>query len=281
MVRIMSCIVCALIVDRIIHRTHPATLPENCDCFSISVCISGCWSQSRSCHFALLQVVILSLSLSLSPVHTHIQAPFLDWSTPKTQCPVCHQSDHILSPFVVRMLVKMMDGSHRPHRGYTGENTFMRQWTKLGKIYPTHTTRGFVESHKTSAPQQHETVRQWQHRLWLVDFCCCVLDHCVLMVMMIPIDSATTMERQGLSETHESVVPSFWLVVCQRVVTFKTLCSRTRALTVTLDTSLYLHWPGEGYPASLISCSRLHRPIRPVIVSPLWRVIHILYRNKL
>ena len=67
----------------------------------------------------------------------------------------------------------------------------------------------------------------------------------------------------------------------QRVVSYKTLCSSRRAPIVTLDTLLYSHWLGEGGLVSVIFSSCRHRPIRPVIVSPLWGVDYIIYRNKL
>ena len=67
----------------------------------------------------------------------------------------------------------------------------------------------------------------------------------------------------------------------QRVATLSFLFSGRRADTATIDTSLSLRWQGEGDRLHEIFSSCLHRPIRSVIVGPLWGSICILYRNKM
>ena len=71
-------------------------------------------------------------------------------------------------------------------------------------------------------------------------------------------------------------LPSVWLAMTQRVVTFCISFSRRRAPIATADTSLSPHCLRVGGEIYEIFSCRLHRPIRPVIVNRLWRVVHML-----
>ena len=82
-----------------------------------------------------------------------------------------------------------------------------------------------------------------------------------------------------LPANTEFWLPSVWIVMTERVAAFRTYFSRRRADTVTVGTSLSPHCLRVCGAMNTVSSSRLHHSLQLVIVSPLWGVDYMLYRN--